>query len=233
MRPAGPRHPGGRYFTQLDLAHAYAQLAAVTAETARMLTVTTHRGLFQVNRLAFGVSTAPAIFQRLIDGLLKGINHVVVLLDDILIAGETRDELEVRVEEVLSRLSAAGLRLKFAKCEFGLTAVTYLGHRVSAEGLSPLAERVRDLMDAPSPTCVQQLQSFVGKMAFNDLFMPGRAAVCLPLYGLLEKDTAWVWTDVHEGAFQEAKELLCSNQLLCHYSLHLPFVVFYTSPPCE
>ncbi|KAK3918883.1 hypothetical protein KUF71_001007 [Frankliniella fusca] len=114
---------GGTCFTKLDLAMAYAQLP-VTEETAMMLTITTSKELFKVNRLAFGVSTAPAIFQRLIDGLLKGIPRVVVLLDDILIAGPNPEELNTLVEMVLSRLSDAGLRLKFAKCEFGLTSVT-------------------------------------------------------------------------------------------------------------
>ncbi|KAK3920415.1 Retrovirus-related Pol polyprotein from transposon 297, partial [Frankliniella fusca] len=66
--------------------------------------------------------------------------------------------------------------------------VKYLGHKVSAAGLRPLADRVQYLLDAPAPENVPQLQSFLGKMAFYDRFLPNRAAICASLDSLLEKD---------------------------------------------
>ncbi|KAJ1523118.1 hypothetical protein ONE63_001011 [Megalurothrips usitatus] len=203
---------------------AYAQLP-VTAETAQILTIATHKGLYRVNRLAFGVSTAPAIFQRTINGLLQGIRNVVVLLDDILLAAANTQELLQLEDLVLGRLSSQGFRLRFSKCEFDVTRVRYLGHEVSADGLKPLQERVQDLKDAPAPTSTQQLQAFLGKMAFYDRFLPRRAEVCKPLYALLEKDAEWIWNAEHEAAFQTAKALLCSGEVLCHYSLDLPLIL--------
>lgn len=136
-----------------------------------MLTIATHRGLYQVNRLAFGASTALAIFQRCIDSLFKGIPNVVVPLDDILLAAPINIELLDLEDKVLGRLSEAGLRLKFTKCEFGVPTVHCFGHEVSAAGLRPLPERVADLLEAPSPQTVLQLGSFWGKMPSNDRFV--------------------------------------------------------------
>jgi hypothetical protein len=129
----------GKWFTKLDLALAYAQLP-VTEATARALTITTQKGLYRMNRLAFGVSTAPAIFQRVVDDLLKDLGHVIVLLDDILLAAPDHASLLTVETEVLQRLSKVGLRLKYSKCAFCKPSVNYLGHEVSAEGLRPLRE---------------------------------------------------------------------------------------------
>ena len=74
--------------------------------------INTHKGLFQYNRLPFGVSSAPAIFQRVMESLLQGIPNVCVYIDDILVAGKTYQEHINSLEKVLARLSEAGLRLK-------------------------------------------------------------------------------------------------------------------------
>ena len=99
---------GGRTFTKLDLAHAYLQVP-LDAESKKF---TTHRGLYQYNRLPFGISSAPAIFQRTIENILQNLPHTCVYLDDILVTGKTETEHTRNLEEVLTCLEKAGLRLK-------------------------------------------------------------------------------------------------------------------------
>ena len=82
---------GGQVFSQLDLSQAYQQLPLDQA-SKKYVVISTQKGLFRYNRLPFGVSSAPGIFQRTMENLLQGIPHVVVYLDDILIAGPTPDE---------------------------------------------------------------------------------------------------------------------------------------------
>ena len=127
---------GGQTFSKLDLAHAYQQIE-LDDESKKLVVINTQKGLFQYNRLPFGVSAAPAIFQRTIEGVLRGIPHVCVYLDDILITGDTEAEHLHNLDEVLTRLEEAGMRLKQKKCSFTLPAVEYLGHNISAEGLRP------------------------------------------------------------------------------------------------
>ena len=107
----------GKTFTKLDLAHMYAyQQIPLTEESKVLTTINTHKGLFWYNRLPFGVSAAPAIFQRTMESLMQGLPHVVVYLDDILATGSTDQEHLLTLERVLARLDKAGARLKREKC---------------------------------------------------------------------------------------------------------------------
>ena len=90
---------------------AYQQIE-LDEESKQFVVVNTHKGLFRYNRLPFRVSAAPAIFQRVMESLLQGMTGVVAYLDDILVTGKTEEEHLTRLEEVLSRLERAGLRLK-------------------------------------------------------------------------------------------------------------------------
>ena len=140
----------GKTYTKLDLAHAYQQIE-LDDKSKELATINTQKGLYRYCRLPFGVSSAPAIFQRTIEGILHGIPSVAVYIDDILVTGSSESEHLKTLGEVLARLEAAGLRLKQEKCAFMLSSVDYLGHVISAEGLSPNPEKIRAIVDAPAP----------------------------------------------------------------------------------
>ena len=90
----------GKRFTKLDLKHAYQQLP-LSEESGQFLTINTSKGLYQYQRLPFGVANAPAIFQSTMDTILKGIDGVVCYIDDILITGRNDQEHRNRLEAVL------------------------------------------------------------------------------------------------------------------------------------
>ena len=77
---------GRKIFSKLDLAHAYQQIE-LDEDSKKLTTINTHKGLFRYNRLPFGISSAPSIFQRTLEGLLAGIPRVSIYLDDILVSG--------------------------------------------------------------------------------------------------------------------------------------------------
>ena len=148
-------------------------------EAARKyVTINTQKGLFQYTRLAFGVSSAPAIFQRIMDNLLQGIPQVCVYLDDILVTGKSTEEHLKNLEEVLSRLKNAGMRLKKSKCAFLLPQVEYLGHQISEKGLQPTTQKLRAIAEAPAPHNVSQLKSFLGMINYYSKFLPNLTAYC-------------------------------------------------------
>ncbi|XP_039862929.1 uncharacterized protein LOC120718450 [Simochromis diagramma] len=207
---------GGRTFTKLDMSHAYQQLL-LDEESKKYVTINTHKGLFKYNRLVFGVASSPAIFQRTMDNLLQNIPGVAVYLDDILVTGKTEEEHLRNLEQVLKKLSEAGLRLKHSKCVFQAPSVTYLGHRISAQGLSPLEEKVRAVKEAPSPKNVAELRSFLGLVNYYGKFLPDLSSMLAPLDGLLHKDSQWRWSQAQEKAFRQVKELLQSAPLLVHF----------------
>jgi len=207
---------GGVSFSKLDLSHAYLQLQ-LDDEARDYLVINTHKGLFEYTRMPFGITSAPAIFQRTMDSLLQGLKHVCVYIDDILITGKTEEEHLQTLNEVLTRLENAGVRLKKDKCVFMADEVVYLGHRINKEGPQPPSEKVRAITDSPAPTNISELRAFLGLVNFYGKFMQNLSTLLAPLYKLLRKGVPWRWKAAQQKAFQGAKDLLKSPKLLVHY----------------
>ena len=176
-----------------------------------------HKGLYHFNRLPFGVASAPAIFQWTIESMLQGISNISVYIDDILVPGSSEMEYLQTLEQVMTRLEQAGMRLKKSKCAFLMNSVEYLGHCISADGIRPSPERKRAVIEAPAPQNLEQLRSFLGLVSYDGKFLPNLANTLSPLYRLLQKNCAWSWGDDQKRAFQTAKSQLTSADLLTHF----------------
>ena len=204
----------GEKFSKLDLAHAYQQVP-LDEKSKELATINTHKGLYRYNRLPFGVSAAPAIFTM--EGILQGIPNVCIYIDDILVTGATEKEHLETLDQVLTRLEQEGMRLKQNKCAFLLPSVEYLGHQISADGLRPTKDKVEAIVNAPTPTSVTQLRSFLGMINYYGKFLSNVSTLLAPLYKLLQAKQKWTWGVEQEKAFKEAKTQLVSQQLLVHF----------------
>lgn len=206
---------GGRKFTKLDLTQAYLQLP-LDQELKQFCTINTHRGLYQFTCLPFGIASAPAQFQKVMDTILQGSRGAMCYIDDILVTGGTEEHLR-NLEEVLQQLQAHGIRMKRKKCVFMQDAVECLGHLIEANGKRPTPEKIAAIKRAPMPTNVQQLRSFLGLLNYYRKFLPNLAAILQPLNDLLQKDKKWSWSAACTEAVNTAKELLTTSNLLTHY----------------
>ena len=215
---------GGQLFSKLDMSQAYQQIL-LEEDSQKYVVVNTHQGLFKYKRLPFGVASAPGIFQRVMEGLLSGIPGVTVYLDDILVTGKTEAAHLSALEEVLKRMSEAGLRLREDKCTFLTTDVVYLGHRIDAQGLHPVAEKVRAVQNAPTPKNIMELRSFLGLLSYYSRFLPNLSTLLAPLSKLLKQNQPWIWGPKQVKAFEESKKLLLSSQLLVHFDPDLDIVL--------
>ena len=128
-------------FSKIDLSTAYLQLE-LAPESQKLLTVNTYRGLYEYQRMNYGVASAPAIFQEIIDKVLSGLEDTLGFLDDILIGGECDNDNLNNVDQVLGRLEEYGIKVNKFKCEFLQKSVTYLGYVIDAEGIHPCEEKV-------------------------------------------------------------------------------------------
>jgi len=212
---------GGKFFSTLDLSHAYNQLP-LHKDSCKYVTITTHRGLYQYTRLPFGIASSPAIFQKTMDCILQGLDGVICCLDDLLVMGTTAEEHLRNLENVLQRLEKHGIRLRKEKCQFVVPSVEYLGHKVDAEGLHATESKMQAIKKAPAPQNVQELRSFLGLLNYYGRFIENLASLLHPLHRLLRQDTKWKWTKDCERAFQAAKAKLSSSCVLTHFNPSLP-----------
>ena len=120
---------GGEKFTKLDLKNAYLQME-VRKEDREYLTINTHTGLFCYNRLVFGISSAPTIWQRTMEQILQGLDCVKCILDYMIITGKNNEEHLAYLDQVLERIDKYGLRLNGAKCASFMDSITFCGHKI-------------------------------------------------------------------------------------------------------
>jgi len=117
------------------------------------------------------------------------------------------------------------VQLKAEKCSFMQDQVQFLGHVIDAEGVHPAPEKVRAIVDAPVPTCVSELRSFLGMLQYYGKFLANLSTMLQPLNNLLREGVPWLWKPECQQAFNGAKEQLLSSKVLTHYDVNLPLVL--------
>ena len=202
---------------KLDLRQAYQQVP-LTEESQKYEVIITHHGHFRYNRLPFGVSSAPRVFQCMMDGFLNTIPGVIVYIDDILVTGKTDLDQEhlASFEEVLQQLGEAGLRLQKSMAP----TVTNLGHCIDYQGIHPVVENIQAIRDAPEPHSQTGLKSYLGLLSYYSRFFsrPPKHHNN-PIVSTAETECTWKWGDEEMKDFLEAsKELLLSSQMLVHFN---------------
>ena len=146
-----------KFFSTLDLASGYWQVK-VHPDAREKTAFITHQGLYEFNVMPFGLRNAPAVFQRLMQSVLAGLNppagpdFVSVYLDDVIVFSRTLDDHLQHLSLVINRLSQAGLKLKPSKCHFISQEVQYLGHILTPQGMQPNPDRIAAVRDYPVPS---------------------------------------------------------------------------------
>ena len=191
----------------------------------------THQGLYQPERLQYGVHSATGIFQREIERVLKGIPHVLVRVDDILVTGRNCIEHFVVLMKVLDALEDSGLTVNLKKCEFFKDEVTFCGYRISKSGVRPMKENVQAVVNAPVPTNISEVRSYLGMLNYYQSYLPDLSSVAEPMHRLLRKGEAWKWDKDQQKSFEATKGMLVKSPLLVHFDPSLPIVVHTDASP--
>jgi hypothetical protein len=176
---------GARYFTSLDLWSGYHQ-CRIHPDDVHKTAFQTRYGLYEFLVMPFGLTNAPAAFMRLMHTVLKPYldKFVVVYLDDVLIYSKTEADHITHINAVLSTLASENLRVKISKCSFAQDSTTFLGYRVSAQGLSVDPKKVAAVADWPLPHDITSTRSFLGFTAFYRRFIKDYATLAAPLTDL-------------------------------------------------
>ena len=178
--------------------------------------------------MPFGLQGAPATFQRLMDGVIAGLEDFTsTYLDDVVIFSNTWEDHLKHIRSTLDRICKAGLTVKSKKSQFGADHCVYLGHLVGGGMVQPEAAKVEAVRNFPVPTTKKQVRTFLGLSGYYRRFIPQYASIALPLTDLTRKSSPneVIWTDVCDQAFLKLKSLLCSSPILASPNFQRPFVL--------
>ncbi|XP_062713126.1 uncharacterized protein K02A2.6-like [Aedes albopictus] len=215
---------GCTVFSQIDLSDAFLQME-VDESSRKLLTVNTHRGLYQYNRLPPGVKAAPGAFQQLMDVMLAGLPFTSGYLDDVIVGGRTVEEHRRNLHAVLQRIQEFGFTIRPEKCSFGQEQLGYLGLLLDKDGLRPDPNKIKAIQDMPPPRDLTGVRSFLGAVSYYGKFVPNMRSLRYPLDELLKSSSTFRWTAQCQKAFDDFKAILSSDLLLAHYDPRQEIVV--------
>ena len=179
--------------------------------------------------MPFGLTNAPADFMDLMNRIFRPYldQFVIVLIDDILIYSGSGEEHVEHLRIILQTLREHRLYAKLSKCQFWLDSVAFLGHIISAEGVSVDPQKVEAIMNWKPPTSVTEIRSFLGLAGFYRKFVEGFLKIAAPLTRLTRKEELILWSEACQRSFDELKRRLTSAPVLTLPSGQDGFVVYY------
>ena len=181
--------------------------------------------------MPFGLMNAPAVFQRLMQQVLAGLNpedgnpFVSVYIDDILVFSSTFEEHLDHLRRVIGRLREANLRLKPTKCLFVRDEVEHLGHSLTRQGLMPNQRLTVAVQEFPKPKNLHDVRRFLGLSSYYRRFIPKFAKIAQPLHRLTAKDVPFVWSPECEEAFKTLKRQLSVPPVLAYPAFDRDFTL--------
>lgn len=208
----------------LDLAAGFHQVP-IHPEDRHKTAFSTSFGKYEFVRMAFRLNNAPPTWQRLMDVLFKGLQGSVMFcyMDDICIFAKNLKEHLEKLTLIFERLREAGLKLQTDKCEFLKRKVSYLGHVLSEDGLSPEPKKLLAVREFPQPTSVKNVRQFLGLSGYYRRFIKDFGKIAKPLTKLLQKDVPFEWDEDADRAFQMLKDALCEAPVLAFPKLGEPY----------
>ena len=238
---------GKQWFTVLDQGKAYHQ-GFINPRDRHLTAFITPWGLFEWVRIPFGLTNAPAAFQRHMENILRDLRDEIVIpyLDDLIVFSKSFDDHIQHVRTVLQRLREHGIKLKAKKCDLFKREVRFLGRKISEDGYKmddSNIKAVTSLLDQ-KPKTVGDVRKILGLLSYYRRSIPAFAKIAKPLYELLTgteniaqpsevnnskgqlKSKVYVkWTDRHKGSLEELITLLTNSPLLAFPDPEEPYIL--------
>jgi len=217
---------GAKIFSTLDLFSGYHQIR-MAEDSIDLTSFTTKFGNFVYKVMPFGLTGAPATFQREMNRILFDLlgKCVFVFLDDILIFSNSIDEHVIHLKQVFEIFRKYKVKINIEKCCFFKEEVEVLGHVVSKNGLKTIKSKVDAVSKWIKPENISELRSFLGSVGYYRKFINNFAMIAAPLYKLLRKNVPFIWEDIHQNSFNKLKDALISAPILRYPDFTKQFII--------
>ena len=213
-----------KLFSKLDVRSGFWQVPL--AKYSRLLTTfITPFGRYCFNKLPFGISSTPKIFQKMLNNVLEGVPGVLCHKDDVLVYRKDSQEHESHLTAVLKTIKAAGITLNPTKCEFSRSSLTFLGHLINQKDISHDPARISAIKVMPPPKNVTELQRFLGMVNQLGKFSPNISDLSAPLQQLLSNKQAWLWGPHQANSYRQLQSELTTPKVLTHYNPEFPMKI--------
>jgi transposase InsO family protein len=216
---------GFQFATSLDLNMGYYHIE-LSPNSSRLCTIVLPWGKYEYLKLPMGLCNSPDIFQEKMSELMEGLEFCRAYIDDLLVVskGNFANHLE-HLEQVLTRLSAAGLKVNATKSHFCCDELEYLGYLVNREGIRPTMKKVEAITKIATPTTHKQLRSFIGMVNYYRDMWPKRSHLLAPLSALTSSKAKWNWTEECQKSFDQIKAMIARETLLTYPDFNKPFEI--------
>src|SRR6266511_4357929 len=222
---------GAGWFTSLDLASVYWQVE-MEPKSKEVTAFITPWGLFEWNRMPFGLCNVPATFQQLMNQILKKYlrKFILVYLDDIIIYSKTFEKYKEYVKLVFKALQAASLMMKPKKCKFAQKKLRFLGHIISADGIRTDSEKIAKMVTLSPPTNLKELRLRLGLFFYYRQYIKGFSDIIRPMYELIREENGkavpFEWTASRRKAFEAIKAKLATAPVVAHPDFNKSFILY-------
>ena len=212
------------WISSFDWFRGYWNLRVDNADAHKM--AFSHEGNhYQSKRMLYGISSAPAAFSRIMMKIFGSHKSFVIYLDDVLVIDSSFEEHCKSLKFMFDQCQKFGVLLNAKKCNLCQSSVTFLGHKVSADGIQPTDKHKHAVETFPRPDDRRALKRFIGLANYNLRFVKNASVIMHPLYDICSIKKDYVWTDKQEAAFVGIKQALLSTDGLHHRNPKLDLVL--------
>ena len=215
---------GAKVFTKLDVRNGFWHVK-LNEESSYLTTFNTPFGRYRWQRLPFGISSAPEVFQRKMHELIEGLKGIEVVADDFIVVGyvDTMEEANRNHDNTLmaflERCRERNVKLNIDKLTLREREVPFIGHVATDKGLRVDPAKVRAITEMPAPTDKAGVQRLLGLAQYLSKFLPRLSDITKPLRELTQNDVQWFRGDAQQASLDSLKKAVTQTPVLRYYNL--------------